>query len=112
MPHENGVRRTGRNAADLVRERATVTKMIRIFCRDRHESDSDLCVECKDLFEYAMRRLDHCPFGVEKPKCADCSTHCYSPRMQDEIRQVMRYAGPKLARSTDDPRGNEQERCS
>ncbi len=110
MPRKEASKRTGQNAGGLDRERATVTAMIRIYCRDRHEGGNDLCTECNRLFEYAMSRLDCCPFGAEKPKCAECSIHCYRPEMQAQIRQVMRYAGPRLASSASDLRGSTETR--
>ncbi len=94
--------RSGRNSASLTQERATVTAMIRIYCRGHHEEAEDLCAECTDLLAYAMRKLDCCPFGSEKPKCADCSIHCYQTAMQIRICRVMRYAGPRLAKSAKD----------
>jgi aldehyde:ferredoxin oxidoreductase len=52
--------------------------------------------ECQDLLDYAFYRIDHCPYEDEKPTCAKCPIHCYRPTMREEIRQVMRYAGPRM----------------
>jgi hypothetical protein len=46
--------------------------------------------------EYARRRLDKCPFGEEKPTCADCPIHCYQPNVRDQVKVIMRHAGPKM----------------
>ncbi|OVE73977.1 hypothetical protein BVX94_02080 [bacterium B17] len=78
-------------------EKRTVSAMIDIFCRDKHASKKDLCVDCLDLTEYAMMRLDKCPFGEQKPKCSDCEVHCYKPERRDLIKQVMRHSGPRMA---------------
>ncbi len=91
--------RRNTNPADeprMVREKETVTAMIRIFCRGRHGSDGELCAECESLRQYAMRRLERCPFGPDKPACAKCPIHCYKPQMQERIRDVMRFAGPRM----------------
>jgi Nitrous oxide-stimulated promoter len=48
------------------------------------------------LFEYAQARLGKCPWGENKPVCAQCTIHCYRPDMREEVRKVMRYAGPKM----------------
>ena len=48
------------------------------------------------LLVYALHRVDCCPFGAEKPTCIDCSIHCYRPAMQERIRQIMQYAGPRM----------------
>jgi hypothetical protein len=78
------------------RERKTLEAMIRIFCRDRHRGGHELCPECGGLRAYSGRRLDTCPFGEKKPVCANCPIHCYRPDMRGRIREVMRYAGPRM----------------
>ena len=80
----------------IAREQATVTAMIRIFCRGRHASRGGLCPDCAELQAYAMSRLARCPFGQDKPTCADCQVHCYKPQLRERIREVMRYAGPQM----------------
>ena len=44
----------------------------------------------------ALARLERCKYGPDKPKCEACTTHCYKPAMRDAIREVMRYAGPRM----------------
>lgn len=34
----------------------------------------------------------------EKPICARCPIHCYKPVMRERIREMMRYAGPRMLR--------------
>lgn len=81
----------------LVREQETVLKMITLYCRDQHKpSDGHLCKDCQKLADYALQRIARCPFGVDKPTCANCTVHCYRPEMRQQIRQVMRYAGPRM----------------
>lgn len=48
------------------------------------------------LFDYAERRLDLCVFGDAKPTCANCSVHCYSAEKREQIRVVMKWAGPRM----------------
>lgn len=80
----------------LEREKKTVTAMIRLYCRDLHKVGETLCAECAALHDYAMARLDRCTFGPDKPKCVDCPIHCYKPAMRAAIREVMKYAGPRM----------------
>ena len=80
----------------LARELRTVRAMILIYCQDHHNSGSQLCSECEALNTYAMARLNHCPFTEKKPACANCPIHCYRPVMREKVRQVMRYAGPRM----------------
>ena len=32
----------------------------------------------------------------EKTFCANCKVHCYKPEMREQIRQVMRFSGPRM----------------
>ena len=80
----------------LARELATLSTMIGMHCHDLHGEDDGLCEDCAALLAYATRRLDRCVFGDDKPTCANCTVHCYSAAMRDEVRTVMRYAGPRI----------------
>jgi hypothetical protein len=79
----------------LATELRTVRAMIRLYCRQRHGS-RELCGDCSALSEYAERRLEACPFGGDKPTCLHCTVHCYRPDMKERIREVMRFAGPRM----------------
>ena len=80
----------------LARELATLTTMIEIHCRDAHGWGGALCDDCAALLAYATRRLDRCVFGDDKPTCANCTVHCYTAAKREEVRAVMRYAGPRM----------------
>jgi hypothetical protein len=84
----------------LTRELNTIGAMLRIYCRDHHgmqpRSSDGLCEECGGLFEYARKRLAGCPYGPDKPTCANCQIHCYGPRQREATRVMMRYAGPRM----------------
>lgn len=80
----------------LQSERKTIEAMIALFCRDRHGSPRALCAECAELADYARLRLEKCPFEADKPTCAKCPIHCYVPARREQIRAVMRYAGPRM----------------
>ena len=80
----------------LQREAHTVAAMIRRYCRDRHHTTDGLCPECAELLAYARHRLARCPFQERKTTCGKCPVHCYAPAMRERIREVMRYAGPRM----------------
>jgi hypothetical protein len=84
----------------LARELATLRAMAGIYCRDRHRGRGarrgELCTDCRTLMDYATRRLDRCVFGEDKPTCANCQVHCYGAAMREEVRVMMRYAGPRM----------------
>jgi hypothetical protein len=79
----------------LIEELKTVNSMIVLYCRNKHHSKT-LCRECLELQEYAAERIGKCKFGERKPVCRKCSIHCYKPQMREKIRDVMRFAGPRM----------------
>jgi hypothetical protein len=79
----------------LLREWRTMAAMVRCYCRGRHGADG-LCDECQGLLDYATLRLERCRFGAEKPTCANCPVHCYQRDRREQIKVVMRYAGPRM----------------
>ncbi len=83
----------------IARELETVRTMIGMYCDDHHEPSVQLCDDCEELYQYVEKRVSNCPFGKDKPTCAKCSVHCFRKTMRERIRQVMRYAGPKMALS-------------
>ena len=78
-------------------EQRTLVKMLAIYCKGRHKTPKGtLCADCEGLRIYAFYRLDKCRYGSEKPTCQSCVTHCYKPDMREKVREVMRYAGPRM----------------
>jgi hypothetical protein len=80
----------------LVREWRTMAAMVRCYCHGHHDTAGALCAECGELLDYATLRLDRCRFGAEKPTCANCPVHCYQRNRRDQMKVVMRYAGPRM----------------
>ena len=79
------------------REFKTIAAMLRMYCRTHHGSkDAPLCHDCIELHDYARRRLERCLFGEAKPTCVHCTVHCYKAVMRERVRQVMRWAGPRM----------------
>lgn len=78
------------------REQRTLDAMFEMFCHAHHGTRHGLCAKCGDLNFYAERRLERCVFGDAKPTCAKCVVHCYNHEMREGIREVMRYAGPRM----------------
>ena len=80
----------------LAREWRTLAGMVHCYCRAQHRTAVRLCPECQGLLDYAAVRLERCRFGVGKPTCVNCPVHCYQRDRREQVRQVMRYAGPRL----------------
>ena len=94
-------RTPGTNAVSFQNKRLnwewkTMEAMIKIHCRDRHGSSTTLCGECQGLLDYASVRLERCRFGEEKPTCAQCPVHCYQKARREQVKVVMRRAGPRM----------------
>ncbi len=77
-------------------EKKTVGKMIYLYCHAKHGTRYTLCSSCAELNEYAQKRLSKCFYGSKKPTCKKCPVHCYAPPMKARIKEVMRYAGPRM----------------
>lgn len=87
------------------REQLVISQMIALYCREQHnEGPRDVrafcgepvCASCAELDAFAVARTKRCPHMATKTSCNKCATHCYPPAMQERIRTVMRYAGPRM----------------
>ena len=87
-------------------EQRVVRVMVEIYCKGNHRvqdvesgetwNGDGLCPQCQALVEYAQRHATNCRYGQDKTLCVNCPTHCYAKRQREQIRQVMRYAGPRM----------------
>lgn len=77
------------------KEIRVVGEMIRLYCRKNHGA-KELCPECRELYDYAKMRAEHCPFMETKTFCSNCKVHCYKPQMREKIKAVMRFSGPRM----------------
>ena len=81
----------------LGREFATMRHLVGLYCRAHHASNgSGPCPKCSEFLEYAACRLEKCPYGVDKPTCANCPIHCYKKAPREYAKEVMKFAGPRM----------------
>ena len=82
------------------KEQYIVEEMIRLYCRKNHLEEErqgrQMCPVCQELSDYAKLRSQKCPFMEQKTFCANCKVHCYKPEKREQIRQVMRFSGPRM----------------
>lgn len=86
------------------KEKKLIPVMIGMYCKGNHKEErkklnlkgNDVCPDCKLLTEYALFRLEKCPFKVNKKFCSFCKIHCYKEDMKVKIKDVMRYSGPRM----------------
>ncbi|AMO47454.1 Nitrous oxide-stimulated promoter [Kosakonia oryzendophytica] len=79
----------------ILREKRTIRKMIALYQRACPNAVSSAS-HYAELYAYAEKRLDKCVFGEEKPACKQCPVHCYQPAKREEMKQIMRWAGPRM----------------
>ena len=79
------------------KEKKLISIMIGQYCKGNHGSGKgELCDDCRALTEYALLRLEKCPFKEDKQFCSFCKIHCYKPDMREKIKAVMKYSGPRI----------------
>lgn len=76
----------------IIKDAKVLTAFIKVYCRENHGSPDSLCAECSEVLEYSLKRNEKCPLDP-KPKCKDCTVHCYKPEMRDKIRKIMKFSG-------------------
>lgn len=88
-----------------VREKRTISQMVALYCAGNHEAadrtetahcGESVCPACAAIDTYAVLRTERCRKMEVKTSCEQCGNHCYAPEKRDEIRAVMRYAGPRM----------------
>lgn len=77
------------------RECKVVEEMISFYCK-RHPKGSIQEIDGEELLGYARMRIEKCPFMETKTFCSNCRVHCYDVLHREQIRQVMRYSGPRM----------------
>lgn len=78
------------------KEKEMLGLMVQVYCRGKHKNKKELCPQCQKLRNYAWMRTDKCPFMETKTFCSACKVHCYAPEMREKVREVMKYAGPRM----------------
>jgi hypothetical protein len=70
--------------------------MVEMYCHDLHGTHGEVCEGCRELVAYAYGRLERCPYQEGKTTCAKCPIHCYKPALREQMKAVMRHAGPRM----------------
>lgn len=94
-----------RAARKRKRDMRTVSVMVGVYCAGNHKNrerphtsyaGEPLCAECAEIDAYANLRTRDCVRMEEKTTCDRCEIHCYTHAQLEKIREVMRYAGPRM----------------
>ncbi len=94
-----------KTARRRTREKRTISQMVAMYCAGHHDESSRtetaycgeaVCPHCKAIDDNAVLRTERCRQMEKKTSCDQCPYHCYKPADREEIRAVMRYAGPRM----------------
>lgn len=72
------------------REIKTINKMIKLY-ENSHPASIEQPNLYQDLYTYAVKRLDKCRYGENKPACKQCPVHCYQPKMREQMKRIMHW---------------------
>lgn len=75
------------------KEIALITCMVDVYCKKKHKR-KQRCPQCQELLDYAVKRIELCPFMETKTFCSSCKVHCYQKEKREQVREVMRFSGP------------------
>ena len=79
--------------------------MVAIYCAGNHDASArtetsfagePLCPACKAIDDYCVLRTERCRSMAHKTSCEECGNHCYAPAQREQIRAIMRDAGPRM----------------
>lgn len=100
---------TARDSAPIAkrrsREKRTISQMVALYCAGNHPAEErtetafcgePVCPACKAVDDYSVTRTERCRQMAAKTSCDQCPYHCYRPNEREQIRAVMRYAGPRM----------------
>ena len=77
------------------REKKVISEMVKLYCRKNHKK-RELCDECRDVLNYSLNRIDNCKYMYTKTFCSNCKKPCYSPKMKEKIKQIMKFSGLRI----------------
>lgn len=100
------------NAEQFIRDSRTLHRLFHTYCSVRHRYEQKmeetkniysgeqflltqhvkLCSSCRELYFYALKRLEECPYDP-KPCCRKCKSVCYGKTEWKNMRKVMLTSG-------------------
>jgi hypothetical protein len=79
--------------SDKQQEKQLLETFVSVYCHKKHATEKGrLCADCRELLDYALEKLQKCPFDP-KPKCKHCRVHCYQEPYRTKIKEVMKFSG-------------------
>lgn len=82
-------------------EKLLVSEMIALYCRkNHHTAKGSLCPQCQALHDYALQRIERCPFMETKTFCSACKYTATSPKCVSRSAPLCAGAAPACCSST------------
>lgn len=85
---------------NVSKDRLTLEAIGGIYCRGNHagvpKDEAGMCPECRAAIERTLECAVACPHGHEG-NCQDCDIRCQRGEAQQRIKEIMRYAAPRMA---------------
>ena len=80
----------------ITREKKAAEFMVQIYCKAKHKTKNNICLECDEFKNYAKERIENCPYQAKKPACGVCELSCYPPKEKEKAHKVFTYSGPRM----------------
>ena len=82
-------------------EKLLVSEMIALYCRkNHHTAKGSLCPQCQALHDYALQRIERCPFMEPKPFAPPAKYTATSPKCVSRSAPLCAGAAPACCSST------------
>ena len=85
---------------NVPKEKETIRKTFGKYCNANHgTTDEKLCAKCTAVLSTVMIKISRCPYGIGKPVCEQCETHCFGERFTNDFLEIMRGGQKKMLMS-------------
>lgn len=82
-----------RNTGPIITEESKLISIMIQLYYQKHPNDE---IGKDEMLNYALDRLAFCRFGEKKTTCKKCPVHCYQKKYRQQMKVIMRYAGPRM----------------
>ncbi|CAI3254290.1 nitrous oxide-stimulated promoter family protein [Enterococcus cecorum] len=82
-----------RNTGPVITEESKLISIMIQLYYQKHLNDE---IGKDEMLNYALDRLAFCRFGEKKTTCKKCPVHCYQKKYRQQMKVIMRYAGPRM----------------
>lgn len=82
---------------NIPNEKENIRKTFGKYCNANHgTSDNKLCAKCTAVLSTVLVKISRCPYGIGKPICEQCETHCFGERFTNDFLEIMKGGQKKM----------------